>query len=90
MAINPKTQEDQEDLNKRLRSLKIDRGTALSPAASNRSPKILLLALSALVALVAGGGYFYFSSAAKPVSVAEVKLESGGSSQGDTVLSVSG
>jgi hypothetical protein len=26
MAINPKSQEDQDDLNKRLRSLKIDRG----------------------------------------------------------------
>ncbi len=90
MSINPKTQEDQEDLNKRLRSLKIDRGPARSSSANNRSPKILLLALSSLVALVAAGGYLYFSSAAKPISVAEVKLESGGSSQGDTVLSVSG
>lgn len=90
MAINPKTQEDQEDLNKRLRSLKIDRGPALSPSAKNRPPKVLLLALSALVALVAVSGYLYFSSAAKPISVAEVKLESGGSSQGDTVLSASG
>ena len=90
MAINPKTQEDQEDLNKRLRSLKIDRESAPSPSASTRSPKILLLALSALIALVAAGGYLYFSSAAKPISVADVKLESGGSSQGDTVLSASG
>lgn len=90
MAINPKTQEDQEDLNKRLRSLKIDRGPALPPSAKNRSPKILLLALSALVALVAVSGYLYFSSTAKPISVAEVKLETGGSSQGDTVLSASG
>ena len=90
MSINPKTQEDQEDLNKRLRSLKIDRGPARSSSANNRSPKILLLALSSLVALVAAGGYLYFSSAAKPISVAEVKLESAGSSQGDTVLSVSG
>jgi HlyD family secretion protein len=90
MAINPKTQEDQEDLNQRLRSLKIDRGTASSPSAQTRSPKILLLALSALVALVAVGGYLYFSSAAKPVSVAAVKLESAGSSAGDTVLSASG
>ncbi|HEY3041807.1 MAG TPA: efflux RND transporter periplasmic adaptor subunit [Pyrinomonadaceae bacterium] len=88
MAINPKTDEDQEDLNKRLRSLKIDRGPA--PAAKNRSPKILLLALSALVALVTVSGYFYFSSAAKPISVAEVKLESSGSSPGNTVLAASG
>ncbi|MEK6283424.1 MAG: efflux RND transporter periplasmic adaptor subunit [Acidobacteriota bacterium] len=90
MAINPKTQEDQEDLNKRLRSLKIDRGPAPSSPANTRSPKILLLALSAILALVAIGGYLYFSSAAKPISVAEVKVESGGSSQGDTVLSASG
>jgi HlyD family secretion protein len=90
MAINPKTQEDQEDLNQRLRSLKIDREPALSPSASIRSPKILLLALSALVALVAVGGYLYFSSGAKTISATEVKLENGGSSQADTVLSVSG
>ena len=90
MAINPRTQEDQEDLNKRLRSLKIDRGTAPSPSSNTRSPKVLLLALSAVVALLAVGGYLYFSSAAKPISVAAVKLESGGSSQADTVLSVSG
>ena len=90
MAINPKTQEDQEDLNKRLKSLKIDRSPALSPSANNRPPKLLLLVLSALVAVVAASGYFYFSSAAKTISVAEVKLESGGSSQGDNVLTASG
>src|SRR5258705_2803436 len=90
MAINPKTQEDQEDLNKRLRSLKIDRGPTPSSSPNTRSPKILLLALSALVALVAVGGYFYFSSAAKPISVAEVKLEGGGTGHGDTVLTASG
>ncbi len=90
MITNPKTQEDQEDLNRRLRSLQIDRGPAPPSSSQTRSPKILLLALSAVVALVAIGGYLYFSSAAKPISVAEVKLESGGSSQGDTVLSASG
>src|SRR5258707_11490921 len=90
MAMNPKTQEDQEDLNKRLRSLKIDRGPAPSSSTNTRSPKILLLALSALVALVAIGGYLYFSSAAKPISVAEVKLENAGGSRCDTVLSASG
>src|SRR6185369_16684050 len=87
MAINPKTQEDQEDLNKRLRSLKIDRGPTPSSSPNTRSPKILLLALSALVAIVAIGGYLYFSSAAKPISVGEVKLEGGGTAHGDTVLS---
>ena len=90
MSINPKTQEDQEDLNKRLRSLKIDRGPAPATSASTRSPKLLLIALSAVVTLLAIGGYLYFSAAAKPISVAEVKLESGGGSSGDTVLSVSG
>ncbi|HUS12228.1 MAG TPA: efflux RND transporter periplasmic adaptor subunit, partial [Pyrinomonadaceae bacterium] len=82
--------EDQEALNQRLRSLRIDRGPAPSTAPNNRSPKILLLALSALVALVAVGGYAYFSSAAKPISVAEVKIENGGSAHSDTVLSASG
>src|SRR5882762_9147110 len=90
MAINPKTQEDQEDLNKRLRSLKIDREPARAPSVNNRSPKLLLLALSALVVLVAGGGYLYFSATPKAISAAEVKLEDGGGSQGDTVLSASG
>ncbi|MCU1267835.1 MAG: putative Co/Zn/Cd efflux system rane fusion protein [Acidobacteria bacterium] len=93
MAMNPRTQEDQEhqeDLNNRLRSLKIDRAPALSPAGNNRSPKLLLLALSSLVAVLAVGGYFYFSSAAKTVSVAEVSVESGSSSPGSTVLSASG
>jgi HlyD family secretion protein len=90
MAINPKTQTDQEDLNQRLRSLKIDRGPAPAPSQNKRSPKVLLLALSALVVLLAGGGYLYFSSAAKAISVAEVKLEGGGASPSDTVLSASG
>src|SRR6266480_5685649 len=90
MAINPRTQEDQEDLNKRLRSLKIDREPALSPSANNRSPKILLLALSLLLALVAGGGYLYFSATPKSISAAEVKVEDGAGSPGDTVLSASG
>jgi len=39
---------------------------------------------------VAVAGFLYFSSAAKSISVAEVKLEGGGSSQGNTVLSASG
>jgi HlyD family secretion protein len=90
MAINPKTQEDQEDLNKRLRSLKIDREPARSPSVNNRSPKLLLLALSALVVLVAGGGYLYFSATPKSISAAEVKVEDGAGSAGDTVLSASG
>jgi len=90
MTMDPRTQDDQDDLNQRLRSLKIDRSSATSPSSNTRSPKILLLALSALVVLVVIGGYLYFATAAKSVSAAEVKLESGGGSAGDTVLSASG
>lgn len=89
MSTIPKTQGDQEDLNQRLRSLKIDRGPQASPSARMRPPKLLLLSLSVLIALAALA-YFYFSSAAKTISAAEVKVENGGGTQGDTVLSVSG
>ncbi|MGH9930889.1 MAG: HlyD family secretion protein, partial [Pyrinomonadaceae bacterium] len=89
MAINPKTNEDQEDLNQRLRSLKIDRTQVPSPARGKRVPKLWLLALSALIVLLAMG-YFFFFSAPKTISVAEVKIENSGGSAGDTVLSVSG
>ncbi len=88
MAINPKTQEEREDLNRRLRSLKIDRKSSPTPASANKTPKLLLLILSVAVVLVAAG-YFYFSSTPKTVSAAEVKVESA-SQQGDTVLSASG
>ena len=89
MSTNPKTPADQEDLNQRLRSLKIDRAKEAPPSARMRTPKLLLLAIFVLVVL-AVMGYFYFFSSPKNISVAEVKLESGGGSQGNTVLSVSG
>src|SRR5438552_18538600 len=89
MAINPKSPEDQDNLNERLRSLKIDRNPAAAPSTQNRLPKMLLLGLAVLVALVAMG-YLYLFSAPKAVSVAEVKLENNTGSQGDTVLSASG
>ena len=89
MATNPKSQEDQENLNERLRSLQIDRAPAPLPAVTNRAPRTLLLALSALVALVAVS-YFYFFSAPKTISTAEVKLESGTGSPENAVLTVSG
>ena len=89
MVTNPKSQKDQENLNERLRSLKIDRAPAPQFAVKNRAPRMLLLALSALVALAAVG-VFYFSSAPKSISAAPVKLENGAGSQGDTALSVSG
>src|SRR5258707_1944410 len=89
MSTNPKTPADQEDLNQRLRSLRIDRTVAAPPSARIRPPKLLLLAIAVLIVLAAMG-YFYFLSSPKIISVAEVKLESGGGSQGNTVLSVSG
>jgi len=89
MATSPKTQADQESLNQRLRSLKIDRGPGGSPGPAPRAPKFLLLALAGLVAVLAMG-YFYFFSAPKAISADQARLETGGSSSGGTVLSVSG
>src|ERR1041385_8994549 len=78
-----------EDLNKRLRSLKIDRGPAPSPAANNRTPKLLLLGIAVLIALAALGYIFLFSGT-KTISVAAVRTEDGGASAGESVLSASG
>ena len=90
MAISPKSQDAQDDLNKRLRSLKIDRGAAApSPVANSRSPKLLLLGVAALLALLALGYVFLFSSA-KTISVAAVRTETGAASLGESVLSASG
>jgi HlyD family secretion protein len=86
MVTNTKSN---DDLNKRLRSLKIDRGPAPSPAAGNRSPKLLLLGIAVLLALVALGYVFLFSGT-KTISVAAVRVESGGASAGESVLSASG
>lgn len=89
MATNPTPTEDQENLNERLRSLRIDRTPAPPPAPQNRTPKVLLLAVAAAVALAAMV-FFYMFSSPKTISAAEVKVEKGGGSQGDTVLAVSG
>jgi len=89
MASNPKTKEDQEDLNQRLRSLKIDRGSADTPSAKNRSPKLLLFGVSAILAVLALGYVFLFSGA-KTISVGAVRVETGGASPGESVLSASG
>ena len=87
--ISPKSQDAQDDLNKRLRSLKIDRGPAPSPATSNRSPKLLFLGVAVVLALAALGYVFLFSSA-KTISVAPVRTETGAESLGESVLSASG
>jgi len=90
MVTNPKSKEDQEDLNQRLRSLKIDRNAGPSPGAKNRSPKLLLLGVAALLALLALGYAFLFTGA-KAISVAAVTVDNGGgASPGESVLSASG
>src|SRR5512133_3662480 len=89
MVTSPHSKEDQEDLKKRLRSLKIDRGPSPSPATKVRTPKMLLLGLAALLAVLALGYVFLFSSA-KAISVAPVTVETGGASSGESVLSASG
>jgi len=88
MVTNPKSKDDQESLNERLRSLRIDRAPAASPVTRNRAPRLLLLGLAGVLAVLALG-YVYVTSAAKNISVASVRVESG-SSQGETVLSASG
>src|SRR5689334_6768345 len=79
---------ESQNLNDKLKSLRINRDRGPAPGASKRTPKMLLLALSALVALIAIA-YAYFSASPKAVTVAEVKTESGTVS-GGTVLTVSG
>ena len=89
MVTSPTSKDSQDDLNKRLRSLKIDRGPAPSPAANNRSPKLLLLGVAVVLALAALGYVFLFSSA-KTISAAPVRVETGAASAGESVLSASG
>jgi len=89
MVTSTKTQEDQEDLNKRLRSLKIDRAPAPSPVGGNRSPKLLLIGIAAVIALAAFGYIFLFSTA-KTISVSSVRVETGAPSSGESVLTASG
>ena len=89
MVTSTKTQEDQDDLNKRLRSLKIDRAPAPSPVGGNRSPKLLLIGIAAVIALAAFGYIFLFSTA-KTISVGSVRVETGAPSAGESVLTASG
>src|SRR5215216_4828747 len=89
MVTSPKSKDSQDDLNKRLRSLKIDRGPAPSPATRSRSPKLLFIGVAALLAVAALGYVFLFSSA-KAISVAPVRTDAGAASLGESVLSASG
>jgi len=89
MVTNPRAPQDQENLNERLRSLRIDRGPVISPSAKNGTPKLLLLGISVLIALAAFAYFFLFSSP-KTISAAEVKIDNGTDQQSGAVLSVSG
>jgi HlyD family secretion protein len=89
MVTNTKSVADQESLNERLRSLKIDRAPTPLPPVENRVPKKLLLAISVLLAL-AVGGYLYFFSMPKTISAATVQVENGSNSAAGAVLTVSG
>lgn len=90
MAINPQSnEEDQRNLNERLRSLKIDRAPAPSPGNKNRSPKLLLVGIAALVALAAVAYVFLFSGT-KTISAATVRVESAGAAAGSSILSATG
>lgn len=89
MVTSRKSEEDKKDLHERLRSLQIERSPMPAPSPQNRVPRKLLLALSVVVALVAVG-YLYFFSSPKTVSAAEVRIETGGGQAGATVLTVSG
>src|SRR5438034_10025702 len=89
MVTNPRAPQDQENLNERLRSLRIDRGTVTSPMAKSGAPKLLLLGVSVLVVLAAFAWFFLFSSP-KAIAAAEVKIDNGTDQQSGSVLSVSG
>ena len=89
MVTSPKSKEEQDNLNQRLRSLKIDRSSTPVPTAKTRSPKILLLSIAALLALAALGYIFLFSTTTT-ISAAPVRLETGAASAGESVLTASG
>ena len=90
MATNPQSNEEQKNLNERLRSLKIDRAPAPAPGSKNRSPKLLLLGVSVLIALAALGYVFLFTGT-KTISAAPVRVETaGGAAAGTSILSATG
>jgi HlyD family secretion protein len=89
MVTTPKSQEDQEDLNQRLRSLKIDRTPVVAAPAKARSPKLILLLVAVVLALSAFGYVFLFSGV-KTISAASVTTDTGTASAGESVLTASG
>ena len=89
MVTNPQPDEDQKNLNERLRSLKIDRAPAHSSGNKNRPPKLLLLGIAVLLALAAFAYLFLFSTT-KTISAATVRVESAGATSGASILSATG
>src|SRR6185369_3299104 len=89
MVTTPKSHEDQEDLNQRLRSLKIDRTPVAAAPIKARSPKLILLLVAVVLALVAFGYVFLFSGV-KTISAASVTTDTGTASAGESVLTASG
>jgi len=89
MVTNPQSNEDRKDLNERLRSLKIDRGPGPSAANKPRTPKLLLLGIATLLALVAFAYLFLFSGT-KTISAATVRVETAGAASGTSILSATG
>src|SRR4051812_42949748 len=89
MVTNPRSQEDQRELNEKLRSLKIDRSSSTRATNPTRTPKLLLFGIAVVLA-IAAVGYAWFFSSTRTVSAAAVKLETGSASAGQTVLTVSG
>ncbi|HEX3183732.1 MAG TPA: efflux RND transporter periplasmic adaptor subunit [Pyrinomonadaceae bacterium] len=89
MVTNPQSNEEQQNLNERLRSLKIDRAPAPSPGNKNRSPKFLLLGIAVVLALAAFAYLFLFSTT-KTISAATVRVETAGASAGASILSATG
>src|SRR4030095_14616607 len=91
MVSNPKPDDDNDrnNLNERLRSLKIDRAPATASTTRSGSPKLLLLGVAGFLALRGLGDVFLFSGA-KPISVASVRVETGSASQGASVLTATG
>jgi HlyD family secretion protein len=93
MSTVPKSKESQdkqEALNERLRSLKIDRGPAPLPAVRTGTPKLLLAGIAVLLVGAAFAAYFFFFASTKTVSSGQVKVENGSAAAGETVLTASG
>ncbi|HQR37476.1 MAG TPA: efflux RND transporter periplasmic adaptor subunit [Blastocatellia bacterium] len=80
---------DNRSLDERLKSLRIDRSPGGSGNNKQGVPRMALLGLSIVVAVVAVSAYLFLNRS-RTVTAADVTVESGGAAAGDTVLTVSG